>query len=392
MLIIRTSVIIPSHSMNYKALTIAYVSDAIYPYNKGGKEKRIYELSTRLAKQGYQVNIYTMNWWNNKHERKIENKVHLHGISKLYPLYSGERRSIRQAILFALSCFKLLREDFDIIDVDHMPHLVLFPLKIVTVLKRKKLLVTWNEVWGKAYWQQYLGKLGTIAYLIEYLSARMPDEIIAVSEHTKTKLIKDLRLKQTITVVPNGIDMSLIKSVKPAKQKSDVIFAGRLLSHKNVHILISAIHLLKPNYPNIKCVIIGKGPEEYALKQLTKNLKLEWNIIFYDFLKKDNDLYALMKASRVFAFPSTREGFGIVALEANAAGVPVVTTNHADNATKDLIKKRRNGDTIQLNKKKLAETIQYYLSNKTKTKDLIQLTSNYDWNYITKRVEEVYLR
>src|SRR5688572_4712282 len=101
-----------------KKLNIAIVSDAIYPYNKGGKEKRIFEISTRLAKAGHEVHIYCMKWWgadrrlsppasaarqgrnaqpiNDNH--RMENGVHLHAISPLYPLYSGQRRSIKQAL------------------------------------------------------------------------------------------------------------------------------------------------------------------------------------------------------------------------------------------------------------------------------------------------------
>src|SRR5690349_4431486 len=110
-----------------KTLKIAYVSDAIYPYNKGGKEKRIFELTTRLAKAGHNVTIYCMKWWEGSEQKRLENRVKLKAISPLYPLYSGKRRSMKQAILFALSCFKLLREDFDVLDADHMPHLILFP-------------------------------------------------------------------------------------------------------------------------------------------------------------------------------------------------------------------------------------------------------------------------
>lgn len=393
-----------------KKLTIAMVSDAIYPYNKGGKEKRIYEISTRLAKAGHDIHIYTMKWWgadrrssppasgarqgrngqNDNH--RIENEVHLHAISKLYPLYSGKRRSIKEAIFFALSCFKLIKENFDIIDVDHMPHMVLFPLKIVALIKRKPLYATWNEVWGRKYWVEYMGFMGNIAFIIEWLSARMPDKIIAVSEHTKEKLITDLKITQPISVIPNGISLNEIITVKPAKKKSDVIFAGRLLSHKNVDFLIRSIALMKKTYPNITCVVVGKGPEEKKLKKLSESLGLKRNIIFYDFLHNHTDLYALMKSSRVFAFPSTREGFGIVALEANAAGLPVITSTHEDNATKDLIKNGKNGYAIPLDEKKLADKITKYLSSAKSPTYYTHGVEMYDWDKLAKRVEEAYLK
>jgi glycosyltransferase involved in cell wall biosynthesis len=373
-------------------MKIALVTDAIYPYNKGGKETRTFQLSTRLAKKGHDVHIYTMNWWNGKKENKIkkENGVTLHGITKLYPLYSGKRRSIKEAILFSLGCFKLLKEDFDVIDVDHMPHLAIFPAKIITIIKRKKLIVTWNEVWGREYWVEYMGKLGNIAYLIELLSARMPDEIIAVSEHTKKKLKKDLGIKTKIFVVTNGVDLTTIKNIKPSKQKSDIIFAGRLLSHKNINLLITAIHILKNSYPNITCVIVGKGPEEKKLKKLVTVLNLQNNITFYDFLENHNDLYALMKSSKVFAFPSTREGFGLVAIEANASGLPVITIDHKDNATKDLIKNGQNGEKIRLIDKDLAVTINHYLSDDKDHQLVSKYSKNYDWEKIANKLEEAY--
>lgn len=374
-----------------KKLKIALVSDAIYPYNKGGKEKRVYEFSTRLAKSGHSVHLYTMKWWEQNTNHKIENKVHLHAISNLYPLYSGQRRSIQQALLFALSCFKLLQEDFDLIDVDHMPHLILFPLRIVTLLKRKKMYVTWNEVWGRKYWIEYLGILGNIAYIVELLSVRMADEIIAVSQHTKEKLINDLGVKQPITVVPNGINLDEITRVRPAKEKSDIIFAGRLLSHKNVDVLLKAVADLKKKNPSIQAFIVGNGPEKPNLQKLAKKLRIGKNVRFFDFLEDHRYLYALMKASRVFVFPSTREGFGIVALEANASGIPVITTTHKNNATKDLITPGENGHAISLHTDMFKKTINSYLNSKQERTLYRNFVKQYDWNSLATRVEEVYL-
>lgn len=369
-------------------MKIAFVSDAIYPYNKGGKEKRIYELSTRLAKRGHNVHIYCMKWWRGKNTR-IEDGVTLHAISKLYPLYSGQRRSIREAVFFGLSCLKLINEDFDVIDVDHMPHLVLFPLKIVTILKRKKLVVTWNEVWGRGYWIEYMGIWGNAAYIVERLSVLAPDKIVSISEHTTNELRTTLSSKKEIVTIPMGIDYEAIQKVRPSGDKSDIIFAGRLLSHKNVDMLIKSVSVLKPEFPNIACYIVGEGPEKADLIRLTQGLSLENNITFFGFVGDHDALFALIKSSRVFVLPSTREGFGIVVLEANACGIPVITTNHKDNASQYLIN-GKNGIVCRLDENEIARSIVRLLKSNISSTDAMNVAESHDWNNVTNQIETAY--
>lgn len=395
-----------------KKLNIAIVSDAVYPYNIGGKEKRIYEITKRLAIKGHKLTVYCMRWPDmenviasspsviaseakQSHARSNINPSPftpnplLKPISPYFPLYSGKRRSIKQAFFFSLFTFKLIKEDFDILDADHMPHLVLFPLKIVSIIKRKRFYVTWNEVWGRKYWVKYMGISGNIAFLIEWLSARLPDEIISISTHTTEKLKNQLKIKKPIHTVPAGIDLKSILDIKPSMRKSDIIFAGRFLKHKNIDYLIKSISFLKKTHPDIRCLIIGNGPEESRLKALSVKLNVSNNITFYDFLKNHEDLYVLMKSSKVFVFPSIREGFGIAVLEANACGIPAITINHKDNAAKDLIQDGENGYLVKLDEADLAEKIKLCLSKKGKF-DYLKYVKEYDWDIIADRVEEVY--
>ena len=378
--------------MEASRMKMAFVSDAIYPYNKGGKEKRIYEISTRLAKRDHNVHVYCMKWWKEKENHRIENGVHLHAISRYYPLYSGKRRSIKGAIMFAFACFKLIRKDFDVIDVDHMPYFVLFSTKVVCILKSKKLFSTWHVVWDKNYWYEYIGWKGYLGYLIEKLAVLMPEKIISVSKHTTHNLKNELNSKKPIYTVPNGIGFDLITKIKPAKEKSDAIFAGRLISHKNIDVLIKSIKLIKEKNPEIKSLIIGDGPEKKKLKVLTQKLNLEKNIKFYGFLENHDDVYALMKSSKVFVLPSTREGFGIVVIEANACGIPVITVNHKDNAARDLIEEGKNGFVCQLDEKEIAKNIMKAIKNRNRIKQACtNSVKPYDWDNLMKKLEEVYL-
>ena len=160
--------------------------------------------------------------------------------------------------MFGLHCLKLIKEDFDVVDVDHMPFFPLYAVKLVCLLKRKKMFATWNEVWGLDYWKKFLGLLGYLAYLIEKVSLYLPDVIISISPHTTKRLREEMNMTKPIETIEMGIDLDFINSVKPAKETSDIIFIGRLLAHKNVDVLIKAVKLLITHHQSsITCFIIG---------------------------------------------------------------------------------------------------------------------------------------
>ena len=135
---------------------VALVSDAIYPYFRGGKEFRYHELSARLGQRA-DVHVFTMKWWDGPSTRR-EGHVTFHAASRLYAMYAGQRRSFREAIFFALGCFRLLWFRFDVLEADQFPNFHIFTLRVVAWIKRKPLTVTWHEVWGRDYWRQYLGR------------------------------------------------------------------------------------------------------------------------------------------------------------------------------------------------------------------------------------------
>lgn len=381
-------------------MKIAIVSDSIYPYNKGGKEKRIYEISIRLVKLGHRVSIYTMKWWEGP-KQKEEDGLQLIGICKLKKLYTKERRrSITEAFYFGYKTFlPLLKADFDLLIVDHIPYLQLFTLRIVALLKRKLLIADWLEAWGKSNWVNYLGKTkGLLAYLVEKLSVLLPNRIFSISEFTSKKLMAIFNVpKNKIITIPCGIDL---KEIKVAQENdryiSDCIFIGRLLGHKNVDVLLKSIKIIRERFkPNISCVIIGDGPEKKNLENLANKLNIEKNVIFCGFLKSHQEVYSYLKSSKIFTFPSTREGFGIVALEANACGLPVITAEHEDNAAVDLIQNGYNGYCINLNPEELAEYIIKILNDTELLYKLshnsLKFSSNFSWDKITLQTQESYL-
>lgn len=357
---------------------IVFVSDGVYPYNKGGKEKRLYEITKRLARDGKDIHVYTMKWWEEDSDVITIEGVKYHALCKLYPMYHNDNRSIKQAVMFGLSCFKLIKVKFDVIDVDHMPFFPLFAVRIICWVRFRKMYATWLEVWGKEYWRSYMGAGGFIASIIEKISFLLPNTIISISQHTTDKLI-EFGCKKRIITVPLGVDQELIFASPAAHMKSDVIYTGRLLKHKNVDVLITAIANVKKTNEKINCLIIGEGPTRKALEQQVINLKLERNVHFLNFVDEHGELLGIIKSSKVFVLPSDREGFGLVVAEANACGLPVLTLNHKNNAATSLIEPGRNGDLFS-GHQDLAKKIRHYVYDvHDRNYDYSDILSRYSW-------------
>jgi len=367
------------------ARRIAFVSDAVLPYHSGGKEKRLYEISKRLVSSTCEVHVYTMKWWDGPKVIQHEG-VQYHALSKLYPMYTQEgRRSMVQAIMFGLATFKLIFEKFDVLDVDHMPYFPLFSARIVTWLRGKKLYATWHEVCGKKVWNEYLGGIsGQIAHLVEQFAFRMPNSIISNSKHT-TDLLRQAGVRKTIATVPLGVDVEYLSSVCPDRNESDVIFVGRIIVHKSVDILVKAIAIVKRSHPNIVCNIVGNGPEKIALQTLINELDLQKNVFIFDSVKAGFQ-YGFMKASKMLILPSVQEGFGLVVLEANAVGLPVITTSHMNNAAKDLVVEGVNGVLTEPNETALADKIVHVLDSRH-TMNPRRDIKQYDWKFVVRNLE-----
>lgn len=313
---------------------VAMVSDAIYPYHRGGKEIRYHELARRLAARA-EVHVYTMNWWRGPRER-TEDGVTFHAISRLHGLYTRNRRSVSQAMFFAVACFRLLKSKFDVLEADHIPYFQVIALRVVATLKRRPLVVTWHEVWGRSYWRQYLGRVGPAAWLIESLAMRLPDRIIAASPQTADRLRRLGAYRGPITEAPNGIDIEEIRNTYPDEAATDLVVVGRMMAHKRVDLLLHAVALLHAEGVPVSCRVIGDGPERLRWHEQARALGIDHAVEFRHDISEQKDVYALMKAAKVFVFPSAREGFGIAVLEALACGLPVVTTSAPDNLAQHL--------------------------------------------------------
>ncbi|MDH4335029.1 MAG: glycosyltransferase family 4 protein, partial [Chloroflexota bacterium] len=310
--------------MSPAPLRIGLVYDALYPYVTGGAEKRYHELAKRLAER-HEVHYVTWRFWDGP-DQIVEDGITLHGVGHPPALYGTDgKRTVREAVAFSARLLPvLLRQRWDVIDCSATPYLPLYASWLGSRVTRTPLVATWHEFWGE-HWHDYLPRrpiVARVARALEAGSRRLGDVTVPVSEFTARRM--GLPSESSDWIVGNGVHLDAINGTRRTAKRVDVVFVGRLIDEKRVDLLLDAIHALDGSFPELRCTIIGDGPERAALEQRAEQLGLGTRVTFAGRVE-DARLYATMKAASVLVMPSAREGFGITVAEAQACGtVPLV--------------------------------------------------------------------
>jgi len=185
------------------------------------------------------------------------------------------------------------------------------------------------EYWpqGYSFWQRFYLRWNTKS------AAMKAQKIIAISENTKQDLVKLYGVKaDKITVVHHGIEAQS-SELRALSQNSKpyILCIGRIETKKNVQGILEAYKILKGKYkiPH-KLILVGTPGYGYEKIKLQirglleiRNLDLDIKEVGYI---SNNEKQRLLAGADIFLFPSFYEGFGLPVLEAQVAGVPIVTS------------------------------------------------------------------
>jgi phosphatidylinositol alpha-mannosyltransferase len=208
--------------------------------------------------------------------------------------------------------------DLDVLHVQ-MPYSPLFAGRVIQAGPESvKIIGTFHIVPDS--WLQTVG-----SHALKFLNRKTIHRfahIISVS--TAAQYTAEKTFNTISEVIPNMVSIKTMKS-KPVYEKTPhIVFLGRLVERKGCKQLLLALHHLQSIYDApYKVTIAGKGPLDAELKLLAKKLKLN-NVEFIGFVN-EADKPALLSSADIAVFPSTGgESFGIVLIEAMAAGSRVV--------------------------------------------------------------------
>lgn len=165
------------------------------------------------------------------------------------------------------------------------------------------------------------------------------DAIVAVSRFTRSALTGLMKVEEgRIALIPNGVDHDRffpssadgIRTRLGLQGKRVILSVGRLVERKGFDRVIDAMAAVVRSHPDVVCLIAGTGPMRNALAMLVSEWRLDGAVRFLGAVS-DSDLRELYSLADVFVLPNREmsdgdtEGFGLVFLEANACGTPVVS-------------------------------------------------------------------
>ncbi|MBS1549513.1 MAG: N-acetyl-alpha-D-glucosaminyl L-malate synthase BshA [Bacteroidetes bacterium] len=162
-------------------------------------------------------------------------------------------------------------------------------------------------------------------------SMEASDVLTAVSNNLKEETYKNFDIKKEIEVIYNFVDVARFNK-KPVKvfknliaphHEKVIVHASNFRKVKRVDDVVKTFLLINKTIPS-KLLLIGDGPERPQIESMTRDCPASANI---SFLGKQEQMEDILPIADIFLLPSETESFGLAALEAMAAEVPVISTN-----------------------------------------------------------------
>ncbi len=352
-----------------------------------GVSQQVRIIGAWLAAQGHQVRYLvgetTMPVWaGGKVYSLSRNLAVSFNRNRLSVPLAASRQQIRQVVA---------DEQFDVLHVQ-MPYSPFMAQRVIKLSGPQTAVVGSFHIlpagWVASWGARLLG-------LWQRRSLKRFDEVVAVSPAAADFAGRAFKIDSQ--VLPNMIDVAKFATVARARPASakQIVFLGRLVPRKGCLELLKAFELVHQQLPDAKLVIAGDGPERRRLEHFSASRSLSQSVSFAGFIEEDQKATLLADAD-IACFPSLYgESFGVILLEAMAAGASVVLGG--DNpGYRSVLGQQPELLVNPRDTRQFADRLHRLLSDQALTDKLhtwqLQQVKSYDVGVVMPRLVEVYRR
>src|SRR5213596_2382721 len=361
-------------------MKIGIVSPYAYP-RPGGANSYIRESYEELRRLGHSVRIITAPWGDDPPAQDVIQV----GQAIAVPFNGSIGRVTLSLRLEWLVSRMLEREKFDIIH-HHEPFVPFLSFQILDSAKCPN-VATFHAFGGFSF-SYWAGRIALDRYMNKL------DERIAVS--SAARHFVSTYFPGEYRIIPNGVDVEFYSHARPFPEfrdgKVNILFVGRVEPRKGAMYLMKAYAKIKPRYPNTRLVIVGRGPEIGDVRRFVHRQRLA--DVFFAGRVEDADKASFYKTADIFVAPSTgQESFGIVLLEAMAAGCAVVASDI--HGYKRVVQRNVSGLLVEpKDPDAIADALERLIREPETRRALgeagAKRAPDYDWNHVTGELVRVY--
>ncbi|MDH5483411.1 MAG: glycosyltransferase family 4 protein [Candidatus Bathyarchaeota archaeon] len=296
-----------------------FLSSCEYGKYLGGAERRFLEISSILQKLG--VKMFVLEYKPSLSETWGDSGYHSINISQRF-IDHAILETVRMIIKGIKTCAE---NKCNVVYVPnrhcygHNNLVNVIPAYVVSLIFRKPLVIVFHHLMPTDPGDRNIIRLA--AY-------RHAKACIAVSQATADDFRKAFGLSRLV-VSSNGVNLANFRNIESMAKVYDAVFFGRMSEEKGVFTLLKAWKILIKQMPSAHLLLLG-GVESEHMKEscvrVIESLGLSQNVTISGFVS-DKEAVRLLKSSRIFVLPSTAEGFGLVVVEAMAAGLPCILSN-----------------------------------------------------------------
>ena len=328
-------------------MRICILYDCLFPWTVGGAERWYRNLAERLAADGHGVTYLTRLQWDPAEPPEVPG-VRVLAVSGTDELYGEDgNRRIVPPLRFGRGVLRHLWRhggDYDVVHTASFPYFSVLAAGLARRRHRFGLVVDWHEVWSRHYWREYLGPLaGALGHEVQRLCARVPQHAFCFS-----RLHRDRLLEEGLRSAPELLEGEYagdLTAPEPNDAAPVVLFAGRHIREKRAHTVPPAIAHARRTAPELTGVVFGDGPERGRVEDAVRAAGVQDAVQVPGFVGHDV-LDAALRTALCSVLPSTREGYGMIVVEAGSMGTPSVVVRAEDNAAVELIEEGVNGFVV----------------------------------------------
>lgn len=308
------------------------------PHSVGGMGRHVTELARYLVEQGIELHLVTPLLRGGK-RHEMQDGVHIHRVAAPSMADYSFVPFVRQTNIVLERAARRIQKKLGEIELIHAHDWLCSQAAVALKQAWRRPLLTTIHATERGRQQGHIAtaqsdEINSLEWWISYESWR----VIACSRFMAQQIHNYFNIAlDKIDVIPNGVMVQAAPFQNEEERLafrrrfvSDddplVFYVGRVVYEKGVHLLVHAWPRILAAFPRARLVIAGTGDNLEPVKHQARALGLQQQVMFSGFIS-DEDRQRLYAAANMAVFPSIYEPFGIVALEAMAAGCPVVVSS-----------------------------------------------------------------